>query len=40
MSAIAAGVNHACHFYNAMTPLNQREPGAVVLFDPIQSPLS
>lgn len=29
MSAIAAGVNHACHFYNAMTPLNQREPGAV-----------
>ena len=27
--AIKAGMNHACHFYNAMTPLNHREPGAV-----------
>ncbi len=26
---ISAGMNHACHFYNAMTPLNHREPGAV-----------
>lgn len=26
---IEAGMNHVCHFYNAMTPLNHREPGAV-----------
>lgn len=26
---IAAGMDHVCHFYNAMTPLNHREPGAV-----------
>jgi N-acetylglucosamine-6-phosphate deacetylase len=25
---IAAGMHHVCHFYNAMTPLNHREPGA------------
>jgi len=29
MDAIDAGMTHICHFYNAMTPLNHREPGAV-----------
>ena len=28
-SGITAGMHHVCHFYNAMTPLNHREPGAV-----------
>ncbi|HHY83688.1 MAG TPA: N-acetylglucosamine-6-phosphate deacetylase [Clostridiales bacterium] len=27
--ALESGMTHACHFYNAMTPLNHREPGAV-----------
>ena len=26
---IAAGMHHVCHFYNAMSPLNHREPGTV-----------
>lgn len=31
---IEAGMHHVCHFYNAMTPLNHREPGAVgAVFD-------
>ena len=27
--AMEQGMSHVCHFYNAMTPLNHREPGAV-----------
>ena len=27
--AMEHGMTHICHFYNAMTPLNHREPGAV-----------
>jgi N-acetylglucosamine-6-phosphate deacetylase len=29
IDAINAGMNHICHFYNVMTPLNHRQPGAV-----------
>ncbi|HZK34488.1 MAG TPA: N-acetylglucosamine-6-phosphate deacetylase [Bacillota bacterium] len=27
--AIEAGINHTCHFYNAMTPIRHRQPGLV-----------
>lgn len=29
MAGISAGINHATHLFNAMPPLNHREPGAV-----------